>query len=82
MKIYLGFTKEEENSTVLPLFQIVDAQNIYYRGEWLNGRQHGKGEVYSTNGLYFIGRFEQGTAVCDNGLLVLRDGSFYKGAFK
>lgn len=79
---YLGFTAQEERTTILPMFQIIDAPTIYYRGEWLNGRQHGKGEVYSKNGLYFVGKFKSGSADCDNGLLVFPDGSYYKGAFR
>lgn len=76
------FSKDEETSPILPFFQIVDASNIYYRGAWMNGRQHGNGEVYSSNGIYFIGKFKSGSAEYDNGLLVFKDGSFYKGGFK
>lgn len=66
----------------MPLYyQMVSAPTIYYRGSWMNGKQHGKGEVFTKSGIYFLGEFKYGSAEGSDGLVIFPDGSFYRGAF-
>ena len=60
---------------------MVAAPSIFYKGGWENGKQHGKGEVITKSGIYFLGEFVYGTAECSDGLVVFPDGSYYRGAF-
>ncbi len=65
----------------LPLYELVAMPGCFYEGEWEKGKQHGKGKVYATNGIYFEGEFDQGLATGIDGLLVYPDGSYYRGEF-
>ena len=60
---------------------MVAVPSIFYKGGWENGKQHGKGEVITKSGIYFLGEFVYGTAECSDGLVVFPDGSHYRGAF-
>lgn len=61
---------------------MVSAPDIYYKGAWKGGKQHGRGEVFTKGGIYFVGKFVEGSAECEDGLVIFQDGSYYKGNFK
>lgn len=60
---------------------MVSAPSIFYKGGWENGKQHGKGEVFTKSGIYFLGEFSYGSAECSDGLVIFPDGSYYRGGF-
>ena len=70
--------------------QIVQASDIQikqysnggiYEGEFLNGKQHGKGKYTSADGYEYIGQWLEGN-IEGSGTARYTDGSVYKGSFK
>ena len=57
MVLVIEFSKDATKAEILPLYQMVSSPNIYYKGEWENGKQHGIGEVFTKNSTYFKGEF-------------------------
>jgi len=53
----------------------------YYRGEWLNDNQHGKGEWLYTDSTYCSGEFYNGSRQ-GYGILKYKNGNKYEGEFK
>jgi hypothetical protein len=53
--IFVEKPQSDGPGEALPLYQMVSSPNIYYKGEWLNGKQHGRGEVFTKSGIYFVG---------------------------
>ena len=37
---------------------------VYYEGEWMDGKPHGKGKIYLPDGSYFEGGFHRGEIEC------------------
>ena len=42
------------------LLNYVNGSKPYYRGDWLNGRYHGKGEYVDRSGGQYVGEFQNG----------------------
>lgn len=53
--------------------------DLYYAGEWANGKPHGVGEITFKNGSIFKGTFTNGIAKGHDCLFVMTDGSYYRG---
>ena len=53
---------DNEGSEELPLYQLVTMPGCFYEGSWKKGKQHGKGRIFTTNGVYFEGVFTHGIA--------------------
>ncbi|XP_063964083.1 MORN repeat-containing protein 4-like [Lytechinus pictus] len=52
-----------------------------YKGEWLEGKRHGVGELYLSDGSKYSGQFDSG--LCSgHGTLLFADGSRYEGQFQ
>lgn len=62
--------------------ELLSLPGSYYVGEWRTGKQHGKGVLMTSTGIYFEGYFNSGVAECEDGLMVFPDGSTYRGQFK
>lgn len=57
-------------------------KGIIYDGEWRNGLPHGYGQVIYINGGYFQGYFDNGVSLCNDGIFIYPDGTFYRGQIK
>ena len=72
-----NFIKEKFES----IGNYVDENGINYKGPWLNGEKHGKGEEYYKNGkLKYSGEFVDGKYE-GNGLFYKENGDYYIGPF-
>nr|PIL98508.1 MORN repeat-containing protein [Toxoplasma gondii COUG] len=59
---------------------VIMKNDVVYRGEWRNGRQHGRGQQKQADGVAYIGQFYDGH-IEGFGRLVRPDGSKYEGEF-
>ncbi len=53
--------------------------SVYYTGEWKKGRPHGVGDIVFQNGSLLKGTFYQGQVKGEDCILVMEDGSYYRG---
>lgn len=60
--------------------EVAMKNGVTYRGEWRNGKQHGKGEQRQAQGVVYTGQFVQGQ-IEGFGRLTRSDGSKYEGEF-
>ena len=60
--------------------EVAMKNGVTYRGEWRNGKQHGRGEQRQAHGVVYTGQFNQGQ-IDGFGRLTRADGSKYEGEF-
>lgn len=60
--------------------EVAMKNGVTYRGEWRNGKQHGRGEQRQAQGVVYTGQFNQGQ-IDGFGRLTRSDGSKYEGEF-
>ncbi|KAL8426855.1 hypothetical protein Efla_002463 [Eimeria flavescens] len=60
--------------------EVAMKNGVFYRGEWRNGKQHGRGEQRQAQGVVYTGQFVQGH-IEGFGRLTRADGSKYEGEF-
>ena len=60
--------------------EVAMKNGVTYRGEWRNGKQHGRGEQRQPQGVVYTGQFVQGQ-IEGFGRLTRPDGSKYEGEF-
>jgi hypothetical protein len=57
----------------------IKSRDTHYQGNWMQGLPHGKGRAIYPNGTYYIGKFQDGEAEDDKGILIFPNGAIYEG---
>lgn len=76
--LWSGWASAEKKSTGACHIEYADGR---YDGECLNGKPHGQGKFYSTDGSRYEGEFRD-SKVSSQGKLYLTDGGRYEGEFR
>lgn len=83
-EIYQGDIKDNYRHGHGVLGKLIPGTKVYqlfYRGEWRNGRMHGLGLRYFTDGSFYLGGYKRGKRH-GHGQQWFPDGSFFDGEFK
>ena len=75
------FQKDSLTGTDLMPYELIGKGIVYY-GQWKYGVPHGFGRVFYNQGGYFQGTFNNGIAMCSDGIFIYPDGTFYRGQIK
>lgn len=71
-----------ERGTQIDNSYLIHAFNVYYTGEWKKGVPQGVGEIKLQNNSILKGTFVQGVANGKDCILVMDDGSYYRGGIE